>query len=131
MTTQAKESVQTQPVACVEQTPSGVRYRPNVDIFETASELTLCADLPGVARDDLDIQVEHGTLTIHGPVRPRGPQDAESVLCEYGVGDFVRSFRVSEQVDVNKISAELANGVLSLRLPKGETARPRKIAIKA
>jgi len=106
-------------------------YRPNVDILEKADELLVLADMPGAAADRIDVNFEEGTLTIHARVEPRRPADAEHLLQEYGVGDFYRTFQISEAVDVSRISAEYADGVLTLHLPKSEATRPRRIAVKA
>jgi HSP20 family protein len=113
-----------------EPTRSGYFYRPNVDIVEQAEELTVLADVPGAAADGIDIHFEDGMLSIHAKVPPRN-QDVDFIVREYGVGDFYREFRVNETIDAAKISAELADGVLTLHLPKVEAVKPRKIAVKA
>lgn len=114
-----------------ERTRSGQTYRPNVDIVEHRDELVLVADMPGVKSAELDIRFEDGELSIRAPVAARQPEGTRYLLREYGVGDFYRSFRVSEQIDASRISAEYADGVLKLRLPKVEAAKPRKIAVAA
>jgi len=122
--TPAEESTQ------AEQTRSGFYYRPNVDIIERPDELVVLADVPGASPDGIDVKFEDGTLTIHATVAPRH-EDVELLVREYGVGDFWRTFRVAETVDAGKISAEYADGVLTLHMPKAEAAKPRKIAVKA
>jgi HSP20 family protein len=104
-------------------------YTPRVDIFEHDDALVLYADLPGVRPEDLDIRFEQGELAVHGKCTPRHPE-ANYFRAEYGVGDFYRAFTVSEQIDADKITAKLQNGVLTLTLPKTDAARPRKIAVK-
>lgn len=117
-------------VSRVERTRSGRWYRPNVDILERAEELVVLADMPGVSADNVDVQFENGTLTIHGKLsRPAGPEPVH-LLREYGTGDFYRTFQVSEVIDAGRIHAECADGVLTLHLPKVEEARPRRIAVK-
>lgn len=106
-------------------------YRPNVDILESSDELVLLADMPGVERDTIDVNYEDGELSIHGRAASRVPAGATPLLAEYGVGDFYRTFRVSEHVDAARISAEYAGGVLTVRLPKVETVKPRKIAVNS
>jgi HSP20 family molecular chaperone IbpA len=101
-----------------------------VDIVETADELTVSADLPGVKAEDVDINFDNGTMTIVGKAPNRRPEGTTPVLTEYGVGDFHRSFEVSEKIQADKISAEFAHGVLTLHLPKGEAIKPRKIALQ-
>jgi HSP20 family protein len=105
-------------------------YVPRVDILENDDEIVLFADMPGVETDNLDIQFEDRQLTIHGKVEWR-QAEMNFVGGEYGVGDFYRTFAIGEAIDVEKISAEIKNGVLTLRLPKSEAAKPRKIVVKA
>jgi HSP20 family molecular chaperone IbpA len=113
-----------------EHTRSGRCYRPHVDILEQPDELLLLADVPGASGDRIEVKFEDGTLTIHAPVEPRQKPDHEFLLCEYGVGDYWRTFRVSEAIDASKITAGYADGVLTLRLPKAEAIKPRKIGVK-
>jgi len=103
---------------------------PAVDIIEKDDELLLMADVPGARADGIDIQYERGELTITARVQPRQPAGTTYLLREYGVGDFVRTFRVSEAIDASKIEAEVADGVLTLHLPKAEALKTRKIAVK-
>jgi HSP20 family protein len=117
--------------APAERTRASHCYRPNVDILEKDHELLVVADLPGVRAEDIDIHYEDRQLTISGRVEQRQPQDTRYLLREYGLGDFSRTFKVSEQIDGSRIAAECRDGVLTLRLPKVEAARPRKIAVKA
>ncbi len=113
-----------------ERTRSGCCYRPHVDILEQADELLVLADVPGANGDDVDVQFEDGTLTIHAEVEPRQDSDQELLLCEYGVGDYYRTFRISEAIDAGKITAGYADGVLTLHLPKAEAIKPKKISLK-
>lgn len=117
-------------LAIAERTRNGTTYTPRFDIVETDEELTLYGDLPGVTKDNLEIRFENDELTIEGKVASRHTEH-EYVYGEYGIGDFQRSFTISETIDSEKIAAELRNGVLTLHLPKVETARPRRIAVKA
>jgi HSP20 family molecular chaperone IbpA len=89
----------------------------------------LYGDLPGVTVKDLDIRFENRELTIHGVVASR--HEGEYLYNEYGVGDFHRTFAVGEAIDAEKISAEMHNGVLTLRLPKLEKVKPRRIKVQA
>jgi HSP20 family protein len=115
----------------LEQTRSGQFFRPDVDIVETPDELLVLADMPGLGTDLIDIRFEDGTLTIHGRVPSRQPADVRFLLREYAVGDFFRTFRVSENIDASRITADYSGGVLTLHLPKSEKAKPRKIAVQA
>jgi HSP20 family protein len=107
----------------------GLCYTPRVDIMGTEEETLLLADVPGVRPEDVDVRFENGELIIDGRCAPRH-QGANYLLSEYGVGDFYRAFTISEQIDWQKISAELKNGVLTVHLPKAETVKPRKITVK-
>lgn len=113
-----------------EHTRCGCRYRPNVDILELADELVVLADVPGSTGKDVDVDFEDGTLTIHAKVKPRQADDTEYLVHEYGVGDYCRTFQVSEAVDVGKITADYADGVLTLHLPKAESIKPRTIDVR-
>ena len=135
MTTAEKQNVEQQngnsDVTSIEHTRGGCYYRPRVDIVERDAELLVLADMPGVGANDVDVQFNDGVLTIFGRVAERQPAQTEYLSREYGVGDYYRSFQVSDQIDTQKISADLAQGVLTLHLPKAEAAKPRKIAVAA
>jgi HSP20 family protein len=117
--------------ARAERTRTGNWFRPLVDIVEKKDELLLIADLPGANSDSIDIHFEDGVLTVEGSVAPRYEPSMNFMLAEYGVGNFHRSFRVSEHVDASRIHAEYENGVLTIHLPKAEQAKPRKIQVQA
>ena len=117
--------------ALAERTRSGFCFRPNVDILEQNDELLVVADVPGAKSGAIDVKFEDGTLEIQAEVAPRRDDDEEYLLREYNVGDYYRSFQVSEAIDASKISAQYADGVLTLRLPKAEALKPRKIAVAA
>jgi len=116
-------------VEAVETNGSERRYRARFDVWETDSEWTLYGELPGVSPEDLEIRFENGELTVHGKVKPR-QEGIRHIYGEYGVGDFYRSFAVGEQIDSERISAELKRGVLVLQLPKTESAKTRRIQVK-
>jgi len=118
-------------VARREHARNGVHFSPSVDILENEQELMVTVDMPGVGLDDLDINVEKGTLSIHGKATPRQKDGVRYLLNEYAVGDFRQTFEVGESIDSDQITAEMENGVLILHLPKIEAARPRKIAVTA
>ena len=117
------------PVA--EMTRSAQSYRPSVDIVEDAHELRILADMPGVSADGIDIDFEDGSLTIHGKVPNRRDESTKYLWEEYGVGDFHRVFQIGETINPTGISAEYADGVLTLHLPKVESVKPRKISVQA
>jgi HSP20 family molecular chaperone IbpA len=116
-------------VAPVERTPGGATYSPRFDIWENDDEMILYGDLPGVMPEDLDVRFEKPVLTIHGKVSPRH-NDIKFLHCEYGVGDFHRTFTIGEAINTERISAELKNGVVTVHLPKSEKVKPRRIEVK-
>jgi len=122
---------QTQPTeVTAERTRTRPTYTPAVDIVENQDELLVLADMPGVKAADVDVQFENGTLTIHGHVHERQSNATRFLRREYGVGDYHRTFQVSELVDAEQIAAEYVDGVLKLHLPKVAQAKPRRIAVQ-
>lgn len=117
------------PTVAAEPIFEGPRYVPQVDILEDDENLYVVADLPGVDPKEVEVQFENGVLSIWGRVPPRTKDETSFLLREYGVGDFHRTFQVDESIDAARITAEYADGVLTLRLPKVEAARPRKIEV--
>lgn len=131
MTTQTLEKRPTQVTAPAERTWTGRAYVPAVDIYETKDELLLLADLPGVKGEDIYVHFEQGALTISAPVHGRQPEGTAYLLAEYGTGSFHRNFQIGEAIDASRISAEYKDGVVTLRLPKVEAVKPRKITVKS
>lgn len=109
----------------------GLVFKPRVDIREVEDRLLLHVDMPGVKPEDADVRFENGELQIRGKVRRAAPGQRRWLLNEYGVGDFYRVFSVTDDVDAEKISAELKHGVLTVHLPKAEAIKPRRIAVTA
>ena len=103
---------------------------PPVDVIEDASGITLYADLPGVPRDKLHLQVEADTLTIEGEIDLEMPGGIEASHAEVNLSRYRRVFTLSKELDPNKVSAEFRNGVLKLLIPKAEHAQPRKVEVK-
>lgn len=104
-------------------------YTPRVDLVELEDAFILYADMPGVKPEDLDIRFENGELTLHGKCAALAGQ-RNVLAAEYGVGDYYRAFSLGQHLDAEKISAELKQGVLTLRVPKAEVVRPRKIQVQ-
>jgi HSP20 family protein len=105
-------------------------WAPPVDIFENENELVLKADLPDVKLEEIDVQVENQTLTLKG--RRSFEQQAEKSgyhRIERGYGSFVRTFTVPSTVETEKVSAGYTNGVLTVKLPKKEAAKPRQVKV--
>jgi HSP20 family molecular chaperone IbpA len=112
-----------------ESTRAQERYvLPPVDIYETPEGLVLMADLPGVAKEDLEVRVDNNILTFQGKSSHAAP--GELIYREYELANFYRQFELSEEVDQGKIAAELKHGVLTLRLPRAEKAKPRHIEVR-
>lgn len=113
-----------------EQTKPGPVFIPPVDIYEIDGNIVLMADMPGVKKDDLNIDLREDTLTLSGEIKPFEDAEETDLLIEYDVGQYYRQFTIPELIDRDKINAELKNGVLTLTLPKAEAAKPKQIAVK-
>jgi HSP20 family protein len=111
-----------------EATRDRAMFSPVVDIWETDEGLHLVADLPGVAPEDLEVDLSGGSLTISGRITPP-PAGRKALLTEFEIGHFYRQFSLSEGLDQNGITAALKEGVLRLTLPRLAPAQPRKIEI--
>jgi len=107
------------------------RFAPPVDIYETAEEYVVMAEMPGCDPQGIDVQFEGGELSIYGRFAPRQVPQAGWLAREFGIGDYHRTFNVTDSIDADKISAEYEHGILTLRLPKVEQAKPRKIEVRA
>ena len=112
--------------------PRGARpWSPSVDIYETENELVLKADLPDVKLDDIEVRVENQTLTLKGERKFEEDQSVRGYhRIERSYGTFTRSFTVPATVDPDKVAAEFKNGVLTVKLPKKEAAKPRQVKIE-
>jgi len=106
-----------------------VVFTPPIDIFETEDGLVLLADLPGVASDSLELQVQDNKLTLFGRVKSPVPDEARLLHQEYRVGHFLRSFILSDEVDHERITAKLNQGVLEVALPRVKRSEPRRIPV--
>lgn len=104
---------------------------PPVDVIEDPTGITLLADLPGVPKDKLNLHVEGDTLSIEGEVNVDMPQGMEASYAEVSLPRYRRVFTLSKELDPGKVTAELAQGVLKLRIPKAQHAQPRRIEIRA
>ena len=134
MTDKESKEIQVKPkqelTSTAEQTRPGLIFTPNVDIFETDTEITLLADMPGVTADNLTIDLRDNVLTLTGEVAPFEEANEEDILIEYEIGKYHRQFNLSSVIDQSKIDAKLNDGVLRLSLPKVEKATPRRIEVK-
>jgi HSP20 family molecular chaperone IbpA len=118
----------------VERTRARRVFTPSVDIIEKENDILLVADMPGVDEKSVDITIEKDQLTICGTVETEIPENhrPEShrlALSEYGVGDYERTFTISNEIDREHITANVRDGVLRLTLPKAEVAKTKKIPV--
>jgi len=104
-------------------------FQPATDILETAEEVILNFDMPGVARENVDITVDKDTLTVVGKAEPE--QQGNPVYRETHVGDYRRQFTLSTDLDPDSVTATMNNGVLTLTIGKAKEAKPKKIQIAA
>lgn len=131
MTTQELEPKTKQEVADKEGTRPGRTYVPDVDIREDEHALWLWADMPGVAREHVSVDLKDDVLTVRGDVSLADYQGLEPVYTEYNVGNFARRFTLANQgvFDCSAITARITDGVLEVRIPKAERAKPRRIDV--
>lgn len=106
-------------------------YTPRVDIYEVDDSVIMLVDMPGVEESDVDISLEKSILTIRGEVQPTHFEDYEIAYREYLVGNYERTFALSDEVNRDEIEATMKNGVLHLIMPKVEEAKARKITVKS
>ena len=112
-----------------ESTRPGRTYQPDVDIYETRDALWLWADMPGVDEKQINVHLEGGVLTLEGRVALEDYKDLSPTYTEFNVGNYLRRFTISSDIDTDAIKARVTNGVLELELPKAERAKPRRIAV--
>jgi HSP20 family protein len=109
----------------------GPVFIPAVDILESANEIVVYADMPGVESKNVDVDLNENQLTIIGRIDPVEAEKEVSLYKEFNWGDYYRSFTLSEVIDQAKIVAKMEQGVLRLTLPKVEKMKPRKISVTA
>lgn len=112
-----------------EHTRAGRTYLPDVDICETEDSLWLWADMPGVDEGSIEVKLADGVLSVEGRVSLQSYENLAPVYTEYNVGNYLRRFTVSSDIDADRIKARMANGVLEVELPKAESAKPRRIPV--
>ena len=112
-----------------EKTAPGRYYVPYADIYETDEALSVVMEMPGVEKEDLNVALENDVLRVDGRIDFSKYEGMEPVYTEYNVGHYMRSFALSSKIDQERISAQLDDGVLTLKLPKSEKAQPRRISI--
>lgn len=105
--------------------------QPAVDIFEDETGITVQADMPGVSKDGLELNIDSDSLSIVGSIDIKLPNNMSAVYADMRSTRFERSFTLSRELDADNIEASLKDGVLTLRIPKREEHKPRKIEIRA
>lgn len=108
-----------------------IALRPPVDIWEDADGITLCADMPGVSKDRLNLRVDGNTLVLEGTAQLDVAQNAEALYADVRSSLYRRSFALSAELETEKIEATLKDGVLRVRIPKRLELRPRKIEVRS
>jgi HSP20 family protein len=104
-------------------------FVPTADIYEDRDSLKVILEMPGVEKGNVDVRVEDGVLSVEGRLDLAKYRGLQPLYTEYNIGNYSRSFRLSNAIDQDKIGAELKDGVLSLTLPKAEKAKPRTIQV--
>jgi len=115
--------------AAAELTKTGPTFSPDVDIYETDTEIVLLADMPGVTPDALTIDLRDSVLTLSGETTEIETKNETEIFSEFANGNYYRRFTLSEIIDQENINAQLIDGVLHLTLPKVAKATPRKITV--
>lgn len=110
-------------------THQGHYFEPLVDIYETPEALVVEADVPGASAEDIDTDIKDHVLTLTARVRPLEGK-LTPLYREYSLGHYTRTFRLGQEIDQMKISAHLKDGVLTLTLPKADSAKPRKVKVQ-
>lgn len=111
-------------------TTSAEVYAPAVDVLETNEGYVFYLDVPGAKSGDVDVTYEEQTLTVEAKVPARQPAGQVYIVQQYGLGPYRRSFRLATPVNPDAIRAQLKNGELILSVPKAESAKTRKVAVK-
>jgi HSP20 family protein len=119
------------PAEEMERTRSRRSFVPRADIYETENDIIVLTDVPGANENTVDITLEKNVLSITAFVEPAIPSGFEIAYAEYEEGDYQRSFRISDEIDRDKIEAVVRDGVLRLRLPKSQEAKTKKITVKS
>ncbi len=106
-------------------------FSPLTDVKENEREYVMTLEMPGVGEKDIDVTIDHSVLTVQGHAQRTVVEGAQLAYSEYNEGSYRRMFTLSSTVDANRITAKMKDGVLTLTLPKAESAKARKIAVCA
>ncbi len=134
MTTESKaieaQEQEMVPDSETERTRERICLVPRADIYETDENISVTLDMPGVSEESIDITLEKNVLTINGYSDIDVPEGYSLAMAEYEIGDYERSFRLTDRIDQDGIEAVYTDGVLHLTLPKAEAVKPKKIEVK-
>ena len=114
----------------IEKIGNNPTYLPAVDILEHKDRLVVIADMPGIEEESVNIDFEDGILNIKAKVQPMNTDGYKALYTEYQTGDYQRSFSVPDEINVEKISAAVKHGVVTITLPKSDKPQARKIPIQ-
>jgi HSP20 family protein len=112
-----------------ERTEAGKFFSPYTDIHETEKAVVVSMEMPGVDKNAIDIRLDKGVLTVKGTIDSARYESLRPLYSEYNVGNFVRTFTVSTKIDSARISATVADGVLTIELPKAAEAVAKRITV--
>ncbi len=128
-----EEAIAVRDTKSTTQTKQAVRRTatPNVDVYENEDNVFVVADVPGVAREAIDVRVEHDTLTLETARAAQADEGGPALAREYASVDYVRSFRIPAGIDASSVTAEVKHGTLIVRLPKAAASKPRKVPVVA
>ena len=129
MTETESKDVTRQKSSEVEKREPETALRPFVDIFEDADGITLLADMPGLSRERLKIEVDKDVLLVEGDAKIEMPENMEALYADVRLTRYRRSFGLSGELATGEIEASLKDGVLNVRIPKRAEVRPRKIEV--
>ena len=113
-----------------ERTEAGTFFSPYTDIHETEQAVVVSMEMPGVDKSSIELRLDKGVLTVKGTVDPARYESLKPIYSEYNVGSYVRTFSVSTKIDAARISAALADGVLTIELPKAPEALAKRISVR-
>jgi len=128
--TEQKDVASRESKAVSEANASEPAIRPAADIFEDKTGITVQADMPGVSKDRLEVHIDSDTLSIEGEAVIPMPDDMQAIYADVRSTRYQRSFSLSRELDGEKITANLKDGVLTLRIPKREEHKPRRIEVR-
>ena len=130
MTKQKDKKMEAKELQAKELERINLSFSPAADIYQDGDDVVIKVDMPGVAKQDISLNVENGLLKIQGTIRQSAFSTYRLILQEYREGNYNRSFRLSDEIDIENIKANYDKGVLTLTLPKAEKAKTKQITVE-